>query len=105
MAAGIAVLVALVAFGVLLIPSYYRNWQFQGALEDTVAADQGLSRTPAMLQVDVSNEAARLGLPVSPDQVKVTQSPGKLKLEAAYFVRIDLPLYTVDLHFHPNASR
>lgn len=105
MAAGILVLVALVVFAILLIPSYYRNWQFQGVLEDTVAAGANLTRPPELLSIDVANQAARLGLPVRPGQVKVVQAPGKLKLEAAYFVRIDLPLYTVDLHFHPSASR
>lgn len=102
--AGVLVLAALVAFGLLLIPSYYRNWQLQGYISDTAETPANLNRPPAMLQVDVSNAAARIGLPVRPDQVRVVQSPQKLKIEAAYFVRIDLPLYTVDLHFHPSAS-
>ncbi len=105
MAAGVLVLVALVVFGILLVPSYYKNWQFQGALEDAVAADGNLTRAPELLRVDVSNQAAGIGLPVRPEQVKVVQAPGKLKLEVAYFIRVDLPLYTVDLHFHPTASR
>jgi len=102
--AGVLVLAALVAFGLLLVPSYYRNWQLQGYLSDTVEAPANRNRPAGMLQVDVSNAAARIGLPVRPDQVRVVQSPDRLKLEASYFVRVDLPLYTVDLHFHPSAS-
>ncbi len=104
-AAGVLVLVALAVFAVLLTPSYYRNWQFQGVLDDTAASRASLTRPPELLAVDIANQAAKLGLPVRPGQVKVVRSPGKLKIEAAYFVRIDLPLYTVDLHFHPSASR
>lgn len=105
MVAGILVLVALVAFGVLLIPSYYKNWELQGVLDDVVASDRNLNRPAELLQVDISNQAAQIGLPVRPDQVKVVQAPNRLKVDVAYFVRIDLPLYTVDLHFHPGAAR
>jgi hypothetical protein len=105
MTAGVLVLVALLLFGILLIPSYYRNWQFQGFLDETVESNGNLNRPAEMLRVDVSNRAAQIGLPVRPDQVQIVQAPNRLKIQVSYFVRVDLPLYTVDLHFHPDASR
>jgi hypothetical protein len=105
LAAGILVLAALIGFGLLLIPSYYRNWELQCVLEDTVAETASLTRPADLLKIDIAREAAEIGLPVSPGQVQVLQTPGRVALQADYFVRIDLAVYTVDLHFHPRASR
>jgi hypothetical protein len=32
------------------------------------------------------------------------RSGNKLRVDIIYVIRVDLPLYTVDLHFHPAAG-
>jgi hypothetical protein len=105
-ALGIAVLAALVAFGVLLTGPYYRNWQLQRYLEETAfAAEPQPPRATDLVAASVAETAARLGIPVRTEQIRVTRAAeGGLYLEARYVVRVDLLLYTVDLHFRPSAG-
>jgi hypothetical protein len=100
----LAVLAALVTFCGLLFGPYYRNWKLQGFLEG-IAFDAGRAANPeGVFQAEVANEAARLGIPVGSDQIRVSKREQGVYLEARYIVRVDLYLYTVDLHFRPSAG-
>jgi hypothetical protein len=99
MAAGIAVLAALALLVVLLLPPYFENWKLQQYLND-LAADP-TPKSPEIIQSNVVNKAAQLGLPVRTDDVHVVKSGDALKVEVLYIVPINLGLYSVDLHFRP----
>lgn len=98
--AGIAVLVVIVLVGVALVPPYLRNMQFQRWLDDLLESPPPAETLPAA----VVNRAAQMGLPVRSGDVRVTRKGQSVRVEILYVVRVDLPLYTVDLHFHPAAS-
>ena len=98
--AGFAVLGILVLVGIALVPPYLRNMQFQRWLDDLLESPPQAE----LLQAAVVNRAAQLGLPVRSGDVRVTRNGQKTRVEILYVVRVDLPLYTVDLHFHPAAS-
>jgi hypothetical protein len=98
--AGLVVIAALIGVGAMLIPSYIRNYQFQSALEDLVDR----SKTPEAAQAAAVDKAGQMGLPVRAGDVHARRSGNGVKVEIVYVVRVDLPLYTVDLHFHPSAS-
>ena len=102
-AAGIGVLILLALVAVLLVPPYYENWQLQnylGALADDTATPQ---RSLDLVHALVVDKAASLGLPVRTSDVHITRSANQVKIEVLYVVHIDLPVYTVDLHFRPGA--
>ena len=102
--AGLGVLTLLVAAGFVLLPSYVDNFEFQRDL-DAIASDPGnLQRSPDIVRVKVVESAARRGLPVSQEQVRIAPGERRTRIEVRYFVRIDLPVYTVDLHFRPSAA-
>lgn len=104
MVAGLLVLVTLAGFCLLLVKPYYRNWQLQQFVEQ-VAFDQNRHHQPPDLAVaEIADHASRLGLPVSVDQIKVTRTEAGTFIELRYFVRVDLLVYTVDLHFRPSAG-
>jgi hypothetical protein len=48
-------------------------------------------------------QAARLSLRVDAKDIHVKRAQGRLEVEVMYEVPADLPLYTVDLHFRPQA--
>ena len=103
-AAAIAILVALALFCGLLFRPYLQNWKLQSYLEQ-IAFDAEKQKQPVeLLAAEVAEQAARLGLPVGVDQVRVTKNSAGMYVEARYFVRVDLGLYTVDLHFRPSAG-
>lgn len=99
-AAGVGVLVILAAVAAALIPPYFDNMQLQRYLDDAVE----LAQSPDLLRADIVNKAAQLGLPVRTGDVRVTRTGNGLRVDIVYVIRVDLPLYTVDLHFHPAAG-
>jgi hypothetical protein len=102
--AALLILVALGSFCALLAKPYYQNWKLQQHVEQIAFDPVRQSLPPEAFLADVAEQAARLGLPVSMDQIRVTKSEAGVYIEARYFVRIDLFLYTVDLHFRPSAG-
>ncbi|HEU0142563.1 MAG TPA: hypothetical protein VFQ79_22770 [Bryobacteraceae bacterium] len=102
-AAGAVVLACLIGFLGLLVPSYLRNREFQNFLDRTVNSELAHRMPPGALQASVADGAGRIGLPVAPDQVRVRQTADDLRIEVRYAVRVEIPLYTVDLHFRPAA--
>jgi hypothetical protein len=101
MVAGIAVMLALVAFVILLIPPYFENWKLQQYLND-VGADPDTSKKPLeVVRANVVNKAAALGLPVHTDDVRVSKAGDVVKVDVLYLVHVNFALYTVDLHFRP----
>ena len=51
------------------------------------------------------DKARQLNLPVTEDNVHITRSAGRtLQIDVRYAVRVDLPGYTVNLHFYPGAG-
>jgi hypothetical protein len=109
--AAAAVLAALAIFAATFAPIYYRNLQLQSfvAAVPRRAEDQAKSGPPAsddLVRTWVLNEAYRLGIPVQADGVRILRSPeGRLeRVEVRYAVRMDLPGYTVSLHFYPGVG-
>lgn len=103
LAAGIAVLVLLALIAVLLIPPYYHDWQFHGFLEALAHDSAGANRPPDLIRALVVDRAASMGLPVRTGDVHVTAGRNGPRIEVLYVVHVDLPVYTVDLHFRPTA--
>ena len=101
-AAGIAVLLALLGFAILLVPPYVQNWKFQQYLNDLSADAATASRPADAVRADVMNKAAQLGLPLRTDDVRVTRNGDAWKIDALYVVHADFWIYKVDLHFRPS---
>ncbi len=98
------VVVVLAALASQLIPIYIRNMRLQQFVEETARDEANLKRPSDLLRVMVLNKASRLGLPVRSDNVHVKRTGDMLRIDVRYIVRVDLPLYTVDLHFYPGAG-
>jgi hypothetical protein len=101
MIAGFAILAGLVLFGVLLIPIYWRNYQFEQALDAIALKGRGLPDDA--VRSAVLESAARLNLPVRSKEVRLRRSGGGVQIEVMYVVPVEMSLYTVDLHFRPKA--
>lgn len=103
-AGGIGVVGVLTLLGAAMIPSYLRNLDFQRQLDEiSMTLDAG-AQPADVARIQVLDRAARLGIPLRSSQVKVTPAGDRFRIEAPYVVRVDLLLYTVDLHFRPRAG-
>ena len=99
--AGIAVLLGMAVIGFMLLPPYFENWKLQQYLNDVGADPATAGKTREVLRANVVNKAAELGLPVHTEDVRVSKSGDALRIEVLYLVRVDLAVYSVDLHFRP----
>ena len=62
------------------------------------------TQTDDALRQIVLSKAMELDLPVKADNVHINRLPDSLRIDVRYFVRVNLPGYTVDLHFYPGAG-
>lgn len=102
--AGVFVLAALIGFAGLIAPIYLHNFELQ---EFVSGITQRVANQPPpddVLRSQVLDKAHSLDLPVTEDDVHVLHSIEGLRIEVRYFVKVDLPGYTVNLHFYPGAG-
>jgi hypothetical protein len=96
------VVAGLVAVSARLAPIYVRNMKFQSFV--TQIAHNGATQSDDALRAQVLDKAHDLALPVREGDVRVERTDGSTRIDVRYFVRVDLPGYTVDLHFHPATA-
>ena len=104
MVAAAAVLTALLAFTVMFAPIYYRNLELQNYVSGVAQRVENQTNSDDVLRTWVLDKAHALDLPVKEDNVQVIRSKEGVRIDVRYFVRVDLPGYTVDLHFYPGAG-
>jgi hypothetical protein len=103
-AAGAAVLAVLAVMGVRLVPIYVHNIELQQFVEDVAHRAAAPTSSDDILRTWVLDKAADLDLPVKADNVQIQRSPDSVRIIVRYAVRVDMPLYTVNLHFYPGAG-
>jgi hypothetical protein len=103
-AAAIAVLAALLGFGVLFTPIYLSNLHLQSYVSELTHNASIGQQSDDALRAAVVERAQQLDLPVKADNVHVEHLPDGIRIDVRYFVRVSLPGYTVDLHFYPGAG-
>jgi hypothetical protein len=102
--AAAGILCGLVFLAVQLLPVYFENLQFQRYVEATTHRLESQTQSDDSLRAAVVEKAASMGLPVLASNVLIRRSNDNLRIDVRYVVRVNLPLYTVDLHFYPGAG-
>jgi len=103
-ALAIVVLAGLALLGIKIGPIYVHNLQLQSFVSTLTARTEALNEADDLLRGQVLERARTLDLPVQADNVKIVRSPGSVRIDVRYIVRVTLPGYTVDLHFYPGAG-
>jgi hypothetical protein len=99
---GVAVIVVVLFVLYKLAPPFYANYNFQDFLENEAKFSTYSSKTEDDIRNEVFKKVQELDIPVTKDQIKVQRSNG-VALSVDYTVHVDLPLYPVDLEFHPSS--
>ena len=103
-ASGAVVLLLLLVFAARLLPLYLHNYELQQFVEETTQTVGNQTASDDVLRTRVVEKAAELDLPVKVDNVLIKHAAGGVRIDVRYAVRVDLPLYTVNLHFFPGAA-
>jgi phosphoribosylaminoimidazole carboxylase (NCAIR synthetase) len=102
--AALAILAGLALSAVLMLPPYFRNLEFQRRLEQLAQQSDVATQPAEVVRTQALNAAAELGLPVRSDQVAVERAGERYRLRVLYVRRVDLLIYTVDLHFRSSTG-
>jgi len=103
-AAAVVILAGLVFFLVLFAPIYFRNLKLRGYVSDLTQTVETQAISDDLIRTRVAAKAHELNLPVAENNVHILHAPGRTDVQVRYFVRVNLPGYTVDLHFNPGAT-
>ncbi|HEY7351829.1 MAG TPA: hypothetical protein VH596_03575 [Terriglobales bacterium] len=105
---GIFVIVTAIYLGVMLIPPYFDNYEFQDAINNEATLDTYTSKTESDIRSAVFKQAQDLDIPISEEQILVqrsgSQGSGTIIIRAPYVVHIDIPGYPLDLQFNASTS-
>ena len=85
-------------------PFYLRNLELQNFVSEITRRVENQTKSDDLLRTSVVEKARQLNLPVTEDEVHVTHPLDGIRIDIRYFVKIDLPGYTVNLHFYPGAG-
>jgi predicted membrane protein len=96
------VLAAFVLFIALFTPIYVHNLQLQDYVAEVTARPGVETNSDDVLRTWVVDRAHQLDLPIRADDVKIARASGAVRIDIHYKVRVDLPGYTVNLHFDPG---
>ncbi len=103
-AAGVLVLAALGGFAAMFTPIYFHNHELQDFVAAMTRRVDNQTKSDDVLRSAVLDKAHQLRLPVAEGDVHVFRSPDGLRIEVRYLVPVNLPGYTVNLHFYPGAG-
>jgi hypothetical protein len=104
LAVGVLILAALVFLLAVFAPYYFRNLQLQSYVSDLTRAATADTVSDDVLRTRVVERAHQLRLPVMDDDVHVSHLVEGLHIDVRYIVSVNLPGYTVNLHFYPGAG-
>jgi hypothetical protein len=103
-AAAVLILAGLVGFVAMFAPIYFRNHELQNYVSGLTHTAANSQKSDDLLRTWVLDKAHQLNLPIAEDNVHILRTSDGLHIDVRYFVRVDLPGYTVDLHFYPGAG-
>ena len=100
---GLAVIVVALFVLYKLAPPFYANYNLQDFLETEAKFSTYSTKSEEDIRNEVYKKIQELDIPVTKDQIKVQRGNG-VTLAVDYTVHVDLPLYPLDLEFHPSSK-
>jgi hypothetical protein len=100
----------LVVFGAvyvawMIVPPYFNNYQLEEAMDD---AARGLyvnySRPESEFREQVLKEARSMYIPLTEENLHIERGPNDYYVWGDYTVHVNLPLYPLELKFHPASK-
>lgn len=98
---GLLVVVAAFYSAWMMLPPYINNYQFQDDIQSAALLESYSTKSEQDIRNALAKKAAEYGIPLQPEQINVQRSGSELSIWADYTVHIELPVFPLDLKFHP----
>jgi Domain of unknown function (DUF4845) len=98
------VVFALVYGGIKIVPIYVTNYQLQDSMQEEATFASVNRKSADDIKSDLEKKLTSLGITVDPSTIQVTSYSGNVTISLEYTVPVDLTVYQLQLHFHPQAD-
>jgi hypothetical protein len=102
------ILAALVFSAIKIVPLYVNNYDMQDAMLQEVRfvidPQTGRTKSEDDIRQDIEKKAAELGIPATDSNVHVLDESGHIRVSIDYTITVNLVVYQLQLHFHPQAD-
>jgi len=103
---GLFVIGAAILVSWEVVPVYLNNYQFQESIDDSARmAAVDAQKSEDDIRDAVYHHAQSLNIPLRPGDIRVQRTEDGIMISANYVVHVDLPVYPLDLSFHPSSNR
>ena len=103
-------LLALIILGsavfcaVRLVPPYFANYQLQDSMREEAAYASASRKQADDIRADIEKKLKQLGIPADGKDIQVSDDAGNVQISVDYTIPVDLAVYQLQLHFHPQAN-
>jgi len=108
--ARIKTLIVLIILGsaifcaVKVVPPYFDNYQLQDSMREEAAYASASRKQADDIRADIEKKLKQLGIPADGKDIQVSDDAGNVQISVDYTVPVDLAVYQLQLHFHPQAN-
>ncbi|MGB6874765.1 MAG: DUF4845 domain-containing protein [Candidatus Acidiferrales bacterium] len=100
----LAVLVAMVYVGVKIVPVCATNYQLQDSMQEEATYASVYRKSADQIRTDLEKKITELGVTVDPNDIQISSVAGDVQISVQYTIPVDLAVYQLQLHFHPQAD-
>jgi hypothetical protein len=87
-----------------LLPVYLAAYQFDDAIQEEAKLSAYSPRTEADILASLLKKAQEFEVPVTAENIHVQRNGSDLNISADYRMHVDMPLFPLDLNFHPSSK-
>jgi YbbR domain-containing protein len=100
----LAIVAALVFAVVKIVPVYVTNYQLQDSMQEEATFASVNRKSADQIKTDMEKRLENLGISVDPSTIEVSAFGGNVQISLEYTIPVDLTVYQLQLHFHPQAD-
>lgn len=101
---GIVFILAVLVAVWKLVPPYFSNYQLQDTITDEARMNTYTPKSVELMRDTIFKKCQELEIPVTREQINVERQGQSVSISLDYTVHVDLPVYPVDLQFHPSSK-
>jgi hypothetical protein len=101
---GLAVLVGAFYLAWMLVPPYFNNYELEDYMAQEARFNTYTAKSETDMRESIYKKAQDLTIPLTREQINVQRISNGVSISADYTVHVDLPLYPIDMTFHPASK-
>lgn len=99
----IVILFVMVFSAIKIVPIYVANYELHDKMQEEATYATITRKSADAIRSDLAKKLKDLNLPIDPASIQVSADQGNVQISVDYTVPVDLAVYQLELHFHPQA--